>query len=285
MTTFQSPPELLATCWTTAGDALPLSERETSRLDLLERIEKAASAGYRGFGVFMPDLSVALLTYSWAQIRGFIEDHGVRHVEIELLTDWFADGDLRDVSDGRRRAMLEAAQELGARHIKVAGSFGQEPAPDRIVAEFARLCDDAAVVGTRIALEPMPFSSVKDLDEGLRIVEAANRPNGGLLVDIWHVARTGTTYGRVAEIPKQRFFAVELDDAAVVAQGSLLDDTLHRRRLCGEGDLDVPSFIHAVNAAGYEGPWGVEILSDQHRALGLDEQARRSFETALAQFS
>ena len=46
----------------------------------------------------------------------------------------------------------------------------------------------------------------------------------------------------------------------------------------------VPGFIEAMIRAGYRGPYGVEILSRELRRLPVAEAARRSFETARAQF-
>ena len=33
------------------------------------------------------------------------------------------------------------------------------------------------------------------------------------------------------------------------------------RRLPGDGDFDIASFVAAVRATGFQGPWGVELLS------------------------
>ena len=110
------------------------------------------------------------------------------------------------------------------------------------------------------------------------------RTNGGILVDIWHFARGGIDYNEVTHIPIQYIAGAELDDADVLVSGSLWEDTIHHRRLCGEGDLNPPAFIKAVQAAGYLGYYGVEILSEKHRKLPLDEMARRSFDTTMAQF-
>ena len=53
--------DLLATCWTTAGDAAPLRGDERSPLPLRERVEAAAAAGFRGIGLLHIDLVVAAL--------------------------------------------------------------------------------------------------------------------------------------------------------------------------------------------------------------------------------
>lgn len=151
-----------------------------------------------------------------------------------------------------------------------------------MTAEFARLCDEAAAEGAAAALEPMPFMALRDLEAALAVVEGADRPNGGLCVDIWHMVRGDVPFAEVRELPPERVVAVEIGDAAAHCVGDLLEDTLHRRLLCGQGDFDLDGFVDAVRATGFDGPFGVEILSDEQRKLPLEEAARLAFETAAA---
>ena len=62
-------------------------------------------------------------------------------------------------------------------------------------------------------------------------------------------------------------------------------DTINHRRLRGEGEFDVKGFIAAVEAAGYRGPWGIEVLSEELRKWPLKRLTTRAFETTVAQFS
>jgi sugar phosphate isomerase/epimerase len=62
--------------------------------------------------------------------------------------------------------------------------------------------------------------------------------------------------------------------------GSLYEDTVHRRRYCGEGSFDLPGIITALRAAGWTGPWGVEILSAEHRALPVRDALARAAASA-----
>ena len=57
----------------------------------------------------------------------------------------------------------------------------------------------------------------------------------------------------------------------------------YRRRLCGEGAFDLQGCIRALRAAGWTGPWGVEILSEAFRRLPVREAAAAAFATAAAQ--
>jgi len=118
---------LLATCWTSAGDAAPLRGNERSPFPLRDRIEAVAQAGFRGFGLIHADLLVAEQQYGLAGIRSVLHDNGLTHIELELLTDWWASGPARQRSDAVRRTLLTAAEALGAHHIKVAPDVSDGP--------------------------------------------------------------------------------------------------------------------------------------------------------------
>ena len=125
-------PDLLATCWTSAGDAAPGRGDEVSPIPLRERAEACAEAGWTGFGLLHADLELALGGVDLAHLRGMFEDCGVDRVELEFLGDWWTEGERRRESDRRRALLLSAAEALGAGAIKVGGELGGEPVdPDR----------------------------------------------------------------------------------------------------------------------------------------------------------
>jgi len=276
--------DLLATCWTTAGDAAPLRGDERSPLPLRERVESAAAAGFRGFGLVYADLVVAERDDGMAGIRSVLDDNGLVHLELELLTDWWADGPRRRRSDEVRRKLLEAAGALGARHVKVAPDVSGEPWDhDRWVAEFAVLAEDARQAGTRVGLEFLPWSNIRTVHDGLRLVRDAGHDAGGLVIDVWHTERAGTPPAELAAVPLRHIVGVELSDADADQVGTLFEDTANRRRLCGEGSFDLQGCIRALRAAGWAGPWGVEILSEAFRRLPVGEAVAAAFATARAQ--
>jgi sugar phosphate isomerase/epimerase len=80
--------ELLATCWTHAGDALPLAGRRLSPLDLRARAEAVAATGFTGIGFTIDDLEAAKPTYDLRQVKRICDDLGLVHVEVELLENW-----------------------------------------------------------------------------------------------------------------------------------------------------------------------------------------------------
>jgi sugar phosphate isomerase/epimerase len=109
---------------------------------------------------------------------------------------------------------------------------------------------------------------------------ACRRDLVGLIIDSWHTERAHTPPTDLAAVPLRHIVGVELSDADPEPIGTLFEDTVHRRRLCGEGTFDLPGIIRALRSAGRQGPWGVEILSDQHRHTPLREAVAAAYRTA-----
>jgi sugar phosphate isomerase/epimerase len=74
----------------------------------------AARAGFTGFGIWHSDLEHTLRTLDLAQMRRILDDHGMRHIELEFLADWwFRDGARKAACDARKRMLLWHLVNLG----------------------------------------------------------------------------------------------------------------------------------------------------------------------------
>jgi sugar phosphate isomerase/epimerase len=275
--------ELLASYWTISA-GVPHTDREYSPFDFKDRVQSAARAGFKGFGIWHADLEHVLAKYSLKEMRQILDDNGIQHVELEFLTDWFFDGERKKLSDLRKRSLFVAAEALGARHIKVGDFFQEQCSLPRLIDAFAILCAEAAQHGTRIGFELMPFAMIRTMEESLAMVKGAGAPNGGIVFDLWHVVKLGIPYEEVCRVPLEYLVSVELNDGTKHAPWSLHEDTINHRRFCGEGEFDVRGFVQGMQKAGYIGPWGIEVLSAELRTLPLEELTTRAFQTTIAQF-
>jgi len=275
--------ELLASYWTISG-GLPHTDREYSPYDFKDRVEAVARAGFRGMGIWHSDLDRVREKYSLREMKQILDDNGIRHVELEFLGDWFLDGERKKQSDIRKQKLFEAAEVLRAYHVKVGDFYQEKCTPERLVESFAALCREAADHGTKIGFELMPFAMIRTLDESLAMVRGAGQPNGGIAFDMWHIAKLGIPYEELARVPRQHVISVELNDGTFQCPWSLHEDTINHRRFCGEGEFDVRGFIGAMQKTGYQGPWGIEVLSEELRKQPLAEVVPRAFRTTMAQF-
>jgi sugar phosphate isomerase/epimerase len=249
-----------------------------------ERVAAATDAGFTGFGIGHLDLMDVERNIGFAGFRALLDEYGVKHLELEVLEQFHSTGEIRARSDAKRADLLRAAESLGALRMKSIGSFaGGEVDVERAADEFGRLCEQArSASGMSVGLEPMPFSDIRTPDIALDIVTRAGRANGGVFLDVWHVARAGLEMKSLATIPVEHIAGVELDDADAEVRGTLLEDTFNGRRFPGEGVLDVRGFVDAVTKTGYSGPWGVEMLSTDFRAMPVREATRRAYDTTIA---
>jgi sugar phosphate isomerase/epimerase len=276
--------DLVASYWTIAGAAQPHSDVEYSPHDFEARVIAASKAGFKGIGLKEVDLEHILLSRSLKEMKRILDDNGIVHVELEFLTDWFVEGEKKRKSDETKRMLLNAAEALGARHVKV-GDFDEQVTPmPRLIESFAALCAEAANHGTRILFELIVDAMIKTLPEVLAMVQGAGAKNGGIMIDLWHVVKLGIPYDDVARIPSQYLLGIELNDGTLHCPWSLHEDTVNHRRFCGEGEFDVKGFVECMLKAGYSGPWGIEVLSHDVRKMPLEKAATHAFDTTIAQF-
>jgi sugar phosphate isomerase/epimerase len=257
---------------------MPVDGHRLSPLDLRARAEAVAAAGFTGIGFTIDDLDAARATYDLPEVRQICDDLGLVHLEVELLEDWWTTDGRREESDRTRASLLAAAETLGARQIKIGPDVeavdGTVPLLADVshwAAELHRLAVQAADVGTRVALEPLPFSNITDFSSAAALVAAADHASAGLVVDIWHLERGPSTLAELAEIPGKKVFVVELSDAPAPQSTDLFHDTIHHRVMCGAGTFDVRGFVTTLQRIGFAGPWSVEIISDTHRRQPLAE--------------
>jgi sugar phosphate isomerase/epimerase len=276
--------DLLASYWTIAGAVHPHSEQEFSPFDFVDRVVAASKAGFTGIGLKEVDLEHILERRSLKEMRHIFEDNGIIHVELEFLTDWFLDGEKKKKSDKTKHMLLEAAEALNARHVKV-GDFDMTATPmPRLIESFAALCAEAANYGTKILFELIVDAMIRTLPETLEMVTGADAKNGGIMLDLWHIVKLRIPYEEVARIPSRFLLGVELNDGTLECPWSLHEDTINHRRFCGQGEFDVKGFVNCLLKAGYDGPWGIEVLSQDLRKKSLNEAATQAFNTTIAQF-
>ena len=281
-------PDIVGLYWTTSGSVVVHYGREWSLFSWEERCAEAAKVGLTGLGIWHADLEHQLETSSLGEIRNRFDAHGLKHLELEFIMDWFLDPDdeRRQASDKTRALLFEAAAALDAHHIKVGNIPGVPCELSKLTERFGELCADAAEhTDAKIVYEFMPFdANVQSVDTALAIVEGAAAPNGGVAIDTWHMSKLGIAPDELKRIPLEYLTWIELSDGQIASHDDPVDETINHRRLPGEGEFDIPGYIEAAVEHGYAGPWGVEVLSEELRNSPIGVIFRRTYDTAASQF-
>jgi sugar phosphate isomerase/epimerase len=279
---------LMALYWTVAGPVEIHTGREWSLFSWRERCETVANGGFQGIGLWHADVSHQLETTTLAEMKRIFDDAGLKYLEVEFLWEFFVPSGqpAREDSDRLRKQLFETAAAFDAHHIKVGNIPETRCELDRVIEEYAALCDDAAQhTDAKVAYEIIPFDpNVGTLDAGIKLVAETRRPNGGLAIDTWHMGKLRIPAEELQRIPEGQLAWVELSDGPIQYMDDPIDEVINHRRLPGAGEFDIPGYIEACQALGYDGPWGVEVLSAELRSLPLEEAVKRAYETSAAQF-
>jgi len=231
------------------------------RTPLRELIPSAAAAGFEALTLWPNAWRHAIRRdgLSLTDLRGLLDEHGITVTDVESVDDWRpATGGAGFPSTGRAEA-VEVAVALGARTLTTAHAVGGELALDRDAGAFAALCDDAAEHGLQVALEFVPFTAVPDLRTALELLRRADRPNAGLVIDLWHLARSGDAPAALADVPPELISTVQLADGPREPLPDLIEDAVRARRLPGAGELPIADGIETLRRIGVRAPIGPEV--------------------------
>ncbi|WP_331772967.1 sugar phosphate isomerase/epimerase (plasmid) [Embleya sp. NBC_00888] len=236
--------------------------------DLPTRVSAAATAGFTGLGLRVADYLDADMAD--ADIRDLLDRHGLRVLELEHTWDWAAG------EDPVEAAMFRLADRIGVRQLNVP-MFAAHPLSD-LVRPFAALCDRAARHGLLVGFEFLPYSHVRTLGQAWEVVAAAARPNGGVILDLWHWFRSGAEPEDLVDIPASAITSLQLCDVLPDTGPDLADEARHRRLLPGQGAGDTLGVLGALHDRGIRVPASVEVFSDDLDALPAADAAQLAYD-------
>jgi len=269
------------------GDLVLCSGTFPQEVSFRDRVDAAAAAGFRGISMWGRDYARARSDgHTDHEIRSMLDDAGLSVAEVDPAWWWLpgaatigasiAEHDPMDVFRFDEPELLRIAEAIGARSLNAADVFGGEWTVDDAAEAFAALCDRAAEHGLLVHVEFLPWSKIPDLATALAIARGADRPNGGITVDAWHLARSGRQVDDLLAVPGDIVLGVQLDDGPAAPEDDLMNATLHERLLPGDGDFDLVRFVRALDTIAANAPYGVEVFSDELHQLAPGDIAARA---------
>lgn len=200
----------------------------------------------------------------------------VLDVEIARITE--------DCDPRKFERALELGGELGAQRMIM--SAWTEVRDDRefLIDIYGETCDLAAPYGLTVDLEFPTFSRLRTLDEALDIVRAADRPNGGILVDTLYLHLSRVDLGELLHVPSELFHFLHISDClpgiADTREG-MIQLARDARLYPGEGWIDFAGIIERMPPVDYS----IELPNQSRVAeLGYEEHARRCLQHAKRTF-
>ena len=231
-----------------------------------EVVDAAAAADFPAVGVWFDPA-----TWSPQVLRSVaarLDHHGLIALDVEPI--------MLGSADDHGEAIVDAAVELGARHVLVASREADSGAVAARLAALAARVEGSAVT---LVLEFLPALGVRSFAQANAIVDQVAHPAVGVLVDALHLARAGESPEMLHAAPSGRLPYLQLCDAGAppddLSPMGLIREALHGRLVPGEGVLPLDQLLAAVP----EVPISFEVRSAWLRDTYPDpvERARAVF--------
>jgi 4-hydroxyphenylpyruvate dioxygenase len=234
---------------------------------LAEKLAAIGAAGFDGLEIFENDL--LFFDGTPADVRRAAGDLGLRILLFQPFRDFEAgprDRLARNLERAEKK--FDLMEQLGTDMMLVCSSVAPNTLDDDKIAadDLHQLGERAAKRGLRIAYEALAWGKhVRTYGHAWRIVQAANHPAVGVVVDSFHTLALDDDDSGIAKIPGDRIFFVQLADGPQLRL-DVLSWSRHFRLFPGQGALPVTRFMKNVLASGYSGPLSLEIFNDDFRA-------------------
>jgi sugar phosphate isomerase/epimerase len=240
-------------------------------------VREAARAGFASVGFRIAPATPGSVEYplkkgtqAQQELRRILQGEGIGLYDVEFvpLTP--------EVDVPSYAGLLDAAADLGAVSLNVSGD---DPDFVRLTHNFAAMCDLAGSFGLRVDLEFMRWRICANLHDALRLVSAASKPNGAILLDCLHLDRSGSQPAELRGVPAGFIRSAQLCDAPSqrpATDAEVIAEAREGRLPPGEGSLPL---VETVQALSSEAAFTVEVpipTMDAPSRLALNYNAART---------
>lgn len=292
-----SDADLLANTWMHSVGSTPFrgahGHRNWSPYPISVRAENLNKVGFNAIGIIADDLQHILefepgiadkgnRTAKLRQLNKILKKNNINFVELEFLTEWILPEDdyRREAEEEARELLVEAADILDANHIKIGNINGYPVMMDDIQQRFLDVSREFAEVGAKVGLEFFPVDpNVRSIPDALQATKLAREEGiGGLYLDLWHNVKLDVDFNNIANLSDGDIIAVEFQDGyKETKEMSFIEETINLRKIPGEGEFPISDWVSAVREGGFDGPWGLEILSEEFRRLEIVDAYPRAY--------
>lgn len=222
----------------------PLSMHHLSALDLTapQLIRAAHAAGFSHVCLFTApwptdDFRFPVVTAGplLTETRAALDETGLRAFNVDPFMLW-PEVDISSYKEG-----LEIGASLGATSATVVVG---DPDHARAADNFGKLSELAKPFGIHPAVEFMMLSSVRSLDQAVKLVTAGGNVERSIAIDVLHLMRTGGTPADVARLDPAIIGNVQINDGPLtMPEDRQVFEAMQGRMLPGSGQFPLRELL------------------------------------------
>jgi 2-keto-myo-inositol isomerase len=259
----------------------------TIRGNQLGIVDVVAAAGKAGFHAIEPWIT-ELDTYTKG--GGNLKDLGKRIADAGLtvenaiafnafLTD---DQAARATAMERLKVDMDKVAQIGGTRIAA------PPGNSRVAVSLdnaATYYRDALEMGETMGVQPLlelwgTHPLLGPLRNGIYVTVAAGRPDASLLLDVFHLYKSGTPFTSLKQINGGALHVMHINDYPQAADSTTLNDG--NRIYPGDGVAPFPQILRDLRDNGFRGYFSLELFNKAYWAKSADENLKTGLEKIRA---
>jgi sugar phosphate isomerase/epimerase len=265
------------------GYCLNTSTIRGNQLDIVRVVEAAARAGFHAIEPWITELD------AYTKAGGTLRDLGKRIADAGLTVEnAIAFNAFLNDDPAERAAAMERLKTDMDKVAQIGGTRIAVP-PGRAAANAAPVTLDNAAKYYREALEMGEKTGVRPLLElwgthpvlgplrnGIYVTVAAGRPDASLLLDVFHLYKSGTPFTSLKQINGAALHVIHINDYPQAADPSALNDG--NRVYPGDGVAPFRQILRDLRDNGFRGCFSLELFNREYWAKSADENLKTGLE-------
>lgn len=255
------------------GYCLNTSTIRGNKLDITAVVQAASKAGFQAIEPWITELDAFTAGGGTLEdLRKRIADAGLT-VENAIAFNSFLDDDetRRAESMEKLKVDMDKVARIGGMRIAVPPGNNRAAVSLDNAAKYYR---DALELGEKMQVQPLlelwgTHPVLGPLSHGIYVTVAAGRPDASLLLDVFHLYKSGTPFTALRQINGGALHVMHLNDYPQAADSSTLNDS--NRIYPGDGVAPFRQILRDLRDNGFRGYLSLELFNREYWKKSAEE--------------
>ena len=266
------------------GYCLNTSTIRGNNLDIVAVVNAASKAGFHAIEPWIMEID------RYTSDGGALKDLGKRIADAGLSVEGaIAFNSFLDDDDARRAASMEKLKVDMDKVAQIGGKrIAAPPGNNRAAVSLdnaAKYYREALEMGEKMGVQPLlelwgTHPVLGPLSHGIYVAVAAGRADASLLLDVFHLYKSGTPFTALKQINGASLHMMHLNDYPQAADPSTLNDG--NRIYPGDGVAPLPQILRDMRDNGFRGYLSLELFNRDYWARSADENLKTAMEKIRA---
>jgi len=256
-----------------------------NNLDFVGVITAASKAGFRSIEPWLTEIDAYTKAGgTLSDLRKRIADLGLTVENVIAFTSIQTDDEAqRATAMERMKTEMDKVAQIGSPRIaSVPGNARAAVVP---LDNIAKYYNAALALGETMGVKPLlelwgTNPQLGPLAHGLYVVAACGRPDASLLLDVFHLYKSGSPFAGLKQVNGASLHVMHINDYPQVADSSTLTDA--DRIYPGDGVAPYRQILRDLRDSGFRGALSLELFNRTYWQKSADENLKTAMEKIRA---